>query len=92
MPLLIHDAGNGAGQGGFGAVWGSKKLKAISVIGTGSVSVADPKALMAARLWYRQFQYDVDNPRLPKPPNLFVFSSVANCPADDQFVNKRVPL
>ena len=88
---LIHDAGNGAGQGGFGAVWGSKKLKAISVIGTGSVPVADPKALMAARLWYRQFQYDVDNPRLPKPPNLFVFSSVANCPADDQFVNKRVP-
>jgi aldehyde:ferredoxin oxidoreductase len=88
---LIHDAGNGAGQGGFGAVWGSKKLKAISVIGTGSVSVANPKALMAARLWYRQFQYDVDNPRLPKPPNLFVFSSVSNCPADDQFVNKRVP-
>jgi aldehyde:ferredoxin oxidoreductase len=88
---LIHDAGNGAGQGGFGAVWGSKKLKAISVIGTGSVPVADPKALMAARLWYRQFQYDVDNPRLPKPANLFVFSPVANCPADDQFVNKRLP-
>ena len=39
---LIHDAGNGAGQGGFGAVWGSKNLKAISVIGTGSISVADP--------------------------------------------------
>ena len=25
---LVHDAGNGAGQGGFGAVWGSKNLKA----------------------------------------------------------------
>ncbi len=46
---LIHDAGNGAGQGGFGAVWGSKNLKAISVIGTGSITVADPKALLQAR-------------------------------------------
>jgi aldehyde:ferredoxin oxidoreductase len=48
---LIHDAGNGAGQGGFGGVWGSKNLKAISVIGTGKVSVADPNALMEGCLW-----------------------------------------
>jgi len=48
---LIHDAGNGAGQGGFGGVWGSKKLKAVSVIGTGNIPVADPKALIEARLW-----------------------------------------
>ena len=47
---LIHDAGNGAGQGGFGAVWGSKNLKAISVLGTGSIRVADPKALIQARV------------------------------------------
>ncbi len=46
---LVHDAGNGAGQGGFGSVWGSKNLKAISVIGTGSIKVADPKALLQAR-------------------------------------------
>jgi aldehyde:ferredoxin oxidoreductase len=46
---LIHDAGNGAGQGGFGAVWGSKNLKAISVIGTGEIPVADPAALLRAR-------------------------------------------
>jgi aldehyde:ferredoxin oxidoreductase len=46
---LIHDAGNGAGQGGFGAVWGSKNLKAISVIGTGAITVADAKALLQAR-------------------------------------------
>jgi aldehyde:ferredoxin oxidoreductase len=52
---LIHDAGNGAGQGGFGAVFGSKNLKAISVIGTGSVPVADAKALMDARLWANQY-------------------------------------
>lgn len=46
---LIHDAGNGAGQGGFGAVWGSKNLKAISVIGTGEIPVADAEALLRAR-------------------------------------------
>lgn len=47
---LIHDSGNGAGQGGFGAVFGAKNLKAISFMGTGSVTIADPKALMDARL------------------------------------------
>jgi aldehyde:ferredoxin oxidoreductase len=88
---LIHDAGNGAGQGGFGAVFGSKKLKAISVIGTGSIPIADPKALMDARLWYRQFQYDVDHPSLEKPPNAFIFSPINNRPADDNFINKRLP-
>ncbi|WP_268870666.1 aldehyde ferredoxin oxidoreductase N-terminal domain-containing protein [Bacillus sp. 1NLA3E] len=35
MACLIHDAGNGAGQGGFGGVWGSENLKAISILGTG---------------------------------------------------------
>jgi aldehyde:ferredoxin oxidoreductase len=51
VAAIIHDAGNGSGQGGFGAVWGSKNLKAISVIGTGSIHVADANALMEARVW-----------------------------------------
>ncbi|MCD6521140.1 MAG: hypothetical protein J7M05_14585 [Anaerolineae bacterium] len=34
-----------AGQGGFGAVMGSKKLKAISVVGTGKVPVANLEKL-----------------------------------------------
>jgi len=51
IACIIHDAGNASGQGGFGAVWGSKNLKAISVVGTGSIKIADPKALMDARLW-----------------------------------------
>jgi len=89
---LIHDAGNGAGQGGFGAVWGSKKLKAISVIGTGNVKIANPKALIEARLWYRQFQYDVDNPRLEKPAEAMLFSPVNNSPASDNFNNMQPPL
>ena len=62
MACLIHDAGNGSGQGGFGAVWGSKNLKAISVVGTGGIDVNDPKALLEARLWQkRNYAFDLDN-------------------------------
>jgi aldehyde:ferredoxin oxidoreductase len=56
---LIHDAGNASGQGGFGGIWGSKNLKAVSVIGTGSIMVADPKGLIEARLW-AQKKYGLD--------------------------------
>lgn len=64
VACLVHDAGNGAGQGGFGAVWGAKNLKAISVIGSGSIPIADPKALMEARLWSRKFfAADVADPQ-----------------------------
>jgi len=65
---LLHDAGNAAGQGGFGGVFGSKNLKAISVIGTGSVPVADPAALFATRLeLQKRFGYNVDDPTLESP-------------------------
>jgi aldehyde:ferredoxin oxidoreductase len=40
-----HAEENAAGHSGFGAVWGSKNLKAIAVQGTGSVPVADPQGL-----------------------------------------------
>ncbi len=56
---LIHDAGNASGQGGFGGIWGSKNLKAVSVIGTGSIMIADPKGLIEARLW-AQKEYGLD--------------------------------
>jgi aldehyde:ferredoxin oxidoreductase len=43
----IHtETGNAAGQGGYGAVMGSKHLKAIAVRGTSGVRVADPKRMM----------------------------------------------
>ncbi len=58
---LIHDAGCASGQGGFGGVWGAKNLKALSVIGSDSVNVADPDALMSARVWaQREFALNVD--------------------------------
>ncbi|MBI2874115.1 MAG: hypothetical protein HYY09_03435 [Firmicutes bacterium] len=55
---LIHEGGHAAGQMGFGAVLGSKNCKAIGVIGTGSVKVADPKKLLELvhqrqQLWFR---------------------------------------
>ena len=59
---VVHDAGNAAGQGGFGGVWGSKNLKAISVIGTGSVAIADPRGLLDARMWVmKKYATQVDN-------------------------------
>jgi aldehyde:ferredoxin oxidoreductase len=62
VACLIHDASNAAGQGGFGAVWGSKNLKAISVIGTGHVEINDPKALLATRLWHKEnYAFDLAN-------------------------------
>jgi len=63
IACLIHDAGNGAGQGGFGAVWGAKQLKAVSVTGTGSVAVHDPKALLRTRVW--QLENYGYNPKQP---------------------------
>jgi hypothetical protein len=41
-----HAEENAAGHSGFGAVWGSKHLKAIAVRGTGGVPVADQDALL----------------------------------------------
>jgi len=74
LACVIHDAGNAAGQGGFGAVWGAKNLKAISVIGTGAVKVHDPKQLMAARLWQKK-KYAFDPGNLKRTRGSFEFHS-----------------
>ncbi len=42
----VTNDGRQAGRTGHGAVWGSKKLKAVSVRGTKGVTVADPDTLM----------------------------------------------
>lgn len=54
VAALIHGSGVSARTGGFGGVFGSKNLKAISVVGTGSIQVADPKALVEARIQHIQ--------------------------------------
>ncbi len=43
---LIADLARAAGRGSTGAIWGSKKLKAIAVKGTRGVEVARPKEFM----------------------------------------------
>ncbi len=45
---VMNEKHRAAGRGGLGAVMGSKKLKAVAVRGTGSVTVARPEAFMAA--------------------------------------------
>jgi aldehyde:ferredoxin oxidoreductase len=56
----IHTASSSAcGQGGLGGVMGSKRLKAISVAGSGRVSLAEPAAITSiARALARAFAED----------------------------------
>jgi aldehyde:ferredoxin oxidoreductase len=43
IAVIQTETGNAAGQGGFGAVMGSKNLKAIAVRGTQGVKIAKPR-------------------------------------------------
>lgn len=68
----------GSATGGFGAVMGSKKLKAIAVLGTGDPRAADPDRLRdlnkaAVRLNRRDPLY------LPFPPNQVRRTGKASC-------------
>jgi len=47
VAIIATETESAAGQGGFGAVMGSKRLKAIAVRGRGEIRVADPKELLA---------------------------------------------
>ncbi len=51
LAALITGSGVSARVGGYGGVFGAKNLKAISVIGTNGVKIADPKAVLDTRLW-----------------------------------------
>ncbi|MDR5672082.1 aldehyde ferredoxin oxidoreductase N-terminal domain-containing protein [Halalkaliarchaeum sp. AArc-GB] len=74
MATVQHDAGNGAGNAGFGGVLGSKNFKAISVLGTGSIEIADPAELLEARLWaQREYSYDHDED-IPQVRDFYSFS------------------
>ncbi len=47
IAVILNETASCAGQGGYGAVMGSKNLKAVVVRGTGSVKVARPDQLLA---------------------------------------------
>ena len=51
---VIHGGGSGGGQGGFGGVMGSKNLKAVAFLGTGSIKIADPKGMRDTREWWNE--------------------------------------
>ena len=89
---LHHGPGTVAALGGYGAVFGSKNLKAISFLGTGTVPIADPKAFMKARLWFRQFQWDVDNPREPEKFETRGYSLINGAPSGGNVTNGSLPL
>ena len=46
---IVHDASHIVAQSGFGAVWGSKNLKAVSFTGALSFKIADPSSLINLR-------------------------------------------
>ncbi|MEA3407667.1 MAG: aldehyde ferredoxin oxidoreductase N-terminal domain-containing protein [Chloroflexota bacterium] len=65
VAVIQTETGNAAGQGGFGAVMGSKNLKAVAVRGTGGVRVADPQRFMnlclqASREGQRPYSLGID--------------------------------
>jgi aldehyde:ferredoxin oxidoreductase len=45
--MIVHDIENTASKKGFGAVMGSKNLKAVAVRGTKGLKIADPKGFLA---------------------------------------------
>jgi aldehyde:ferredoxin oxidoreductase len=47
IAVILNETASCAGQGGYGAVMGSKNLKAVVVRGTGTVKVARPDELLA---------------------------------------------
>lgn len=79
-----HAEENAAGHSGFGAVWGSKCLKAIAVRGTGGVPVAHPDALLKEVLADEKDRYSIsisslfDNGAKPDRP-VCSQSCVYNC-------------
>ena len=69
VSCIVHDAGHVTGQSGFGAVFGAKNLKAMSFIGSKSIPIADPAALVRLRLEVQEkFGYDIDAGKVPGAP------------------------
>ncbi|MCD6470715.1 hypothetical protein J7L29_07960 [Candidatus Bathyarchaeota archaeon] len=67
ISTIQSDTGSAFGQGGFGAVMGSKNLKAIAVRGTGGVKVADPDRLMELVRYASRLLYSPEHRWWPKP-------------------------
>ena len=92
LGCLLSGPGSQAALCGFGGVFGSKNLKAISAIGTGGVKIADPQAFMDTRLWFKQFQWNVDNPREAKRFEARGYALISGAPSGGNVTNGFPPL
>jgi aldehyde:ferredoxin oxidoreductase len=81
-PVMTR-TGNTAGQGGFGAVMGSKNLKAIRVKGTGGVQIAKPDRYMSLI----KFMLEWKDP-VAKLPGSDLRVPLAGNPARNELVTK----
>lgn len=66
VSCVIHDKGRAAGRSGFGAVMGSKRLKAIAVKGGMKVPIADEARLRGLRKRYLVQLKESEHARLRK--------------------------
>lgn len=88
---ILTDESSVTGMGSFGAVMGSKNLKAISVQGTGSVKVADPEGLIELvghiqDIWASKL-YETSEEH---PANPFLGSWLTCLPLADSDLHKEV--
>ncbi len=66
IAIIGNSTGSAAGQGGFGGVMGAKRLKAIAVIGTGSITLADPERFTECTIGIsKEIEVTMG---MPKPP------------------------
>lgn len=74
---VILEGSHATGLGGFGAVMGSKNLKAVVVRGTGSVKVAKPQALLDFYAEYVKIGGKYGGPYLISSPAYFVLHQLS---------------
>lgn len=82
ISIIENETENAAGQGGFGAVMGSKNLKAVAVKGNGVVRVADPDKLIEIYKHIKNLTPENVLPDLPKIEGRYEqkYSSCEGCP------------
>ena len=97
IAIIATETESAAGQGGFGAVMGAKRLKAIAVRGHGLVRVADPAALIARCKLIRkglESRYGgrrrISNDRADKYGTKFN-ACTQHCPVPCAIIHTRVP-
>jgi aldehyde:ferredoxin oxidoreductase len=81
MAAIVHETGHASGLSGFGAVMGSKNLKALAVRGSGGVPVARPDELMELSRRAVRLIYDPDD-----PPRLSGMKGLHAIPGQKDFI------